>query len=47
MIYIDLYVKISYEKISFKYSKMFNINLNKENIDNETPKIKFIRKEKK
>ena len=47
MIYIDQYVKISNENIYFKYSKLFNINLNKENIDNEISKIKFICKEKK
>ena len=47
MIYTDQYVKISYENVFFKYSKMFNINLNKENIDNENSKIKFICEEKK
>ena len=47
MIYIDQYVKISNENIFFKYRKMFNINLNKENINNESSKIKFVCEEKK
>ena len=45
MIYIDQFVKISYKNV--QYLKILNINLNKEKIDNEISKIKFICEEKK
>ena len=46
MIYIDQFVKISYENNIFKYSKMFNINLNKENIIMRIQKLNLYVKKK-